>query len=118
MPKAVPDAPARYRAFLSALRRTANAELAFRQSGVNRSWAYWRRKRDADFARDWAAALAAGGEFHRQIGPLQQHFEANSRDFRDLCYVRRVNEGLVRVHAWTSVLHQQPSRGRCAPDAR
>ncbi len=62
MPKAVPDAPARYRAFLSALRRTANAELAFRQSGVNRSWAYWRRKRDADFARDWAAALAAGRE--------------------------------------------------------
>lgn len=62
MPKAVPDAPARYRAFLSALRRTANAELAFRQSGVNRSWAYWRRKRDADFARDWAAALMAGRE--------------------------------------------------------
>jgi hypothetical protein len=62
MPKPVPDAPARYRAFLRALRRTANAELAFRQSGVNRSWAYWRRKRDADFARDWAAALAAGRE--------------------------------------------------------
>ncbi len=62
MPRPVPDAPARYRAFLSALRRTANAELAFRQSGVNRSWAYWRRKRDADFARDWAGALAAGRE--------------------------------------------------------
>ena len=43
MPKAVSDAPARYRAFRSALRRTANAELAFVQSGVNRSWAYWRR---------------------------------------------------------------------------
>jgi hypothetical protein len=62
MPKPAPDAPARYRAFLSALRRTANAELAFRQSGVNRSWAYWRRKRDGHFARDWAAALAAGRE--------------------------------------------------------
>lgn len=62
MLKPVPDALARYRAFLSALRRTANAELAFRQSGVNRSWAYWRRKRDADFARDWAGALAAGRE--------------------------------------------------------
>lgn len=60
MPKPVPDAPARYRAFLSALRRTANAELALQQSGVNRSWAYWRRKRDMHFARDWAAALAAG----------------------------------------------------------
>ena len=62
MPKAVPDAPVRYRAFLTALRRTANAELAFVQSGVNRSWAYWRRKRDPDFARDWAAAVAAGRE--------------------------------------------------------
>jgi hypothetical protein len=56
------NAPARYRAFLSALRRTANAELAFAQSGVNRSWAYWRRKRDAVFARDWDAARAAGRE--------------------------------------------------------
>ena len=54
------DAPARCRAFLAALRRTANAELAFVQSGVNRSWAYWRRKRDPDFACDWAAAVATG----------------------------------------------------------
>lgn len=61
MAKAI-DAAARYRAFLSALRRTANAELAFAQSGVNRSWAYWRRRRDAGFAADWAAALAAGRE--------------------------------------------------------
>lgn len=92
MPKPVPDAPARYRAFLSALRRTANAELAFRQSGVNRSWAYWRRKCDADFSRDWAVALTVGWEFHRQIGPLQRNFEANSRDFRDLCHARRINQ--------------------------
>ena len=54
------DAPARCRALIAALRRTANAELAFVQSGVNRSWAYWRRKRDPEFARDWAAAVAAG----------------------------------------------------------
>jgi hypothetical protein len=92
MPKPVPDAPARYRAFLSALRRTANAEFAFRQSWVNRSWAYWRRQRDADFARIGAVALAMGQEFHRQIGPLQRNFEANSRDFRDLCYARRINQ--------------------------
>jgi hypothetical protein len=63
MLKPMPDAPARYRAFLTALRRTANAELAFRQSGVNRSWGYWRRKRDADLAGGLAAARVAGENF-------------------------------------------------------
>ena len=55
------DAPARCRALIAALRRTANAELAFVQLGVNRSWAYWWRKRDPEFTRDWAAAAVAAG---------------------------------------------------------
>ena len=59
------DIPVRYAAFLSALRDTANVTLAFEQSGVNRSWGYWRRRRDAAFAVRWDAVL---GEARAALG--------------------------------------------------
>jgi hypothetical protein len=50
--------PARRAAFLRALAATGNISLAAERANVSRSWAISMRARDADFARDCAAALA------------------------------------------------------------
>lgn len=44
-------------AFLRALAQSANATLAAEAAGVSHSRVYTWRRRDADFARDWATAL-------------------------------------------------------------
>ena len=45
---------------LAALARVANVRLALRETGISASWAYGRRRRDADFRARWRLALNAG----------------------------------------------------------
>ena len=100
---------AKGRAFLHVLADTCNVSEACRQSGLNMTVAYRRRKMDAQFRADWAQMLAIG--YARLEGVLlQRAFHGTQRvvtkrdgsEERMLEYPNQLGLQLLKMHRETA----------------
>ncbi len=100
--------------FLSAMARTANAELSAQMAGVDRTTAFGLRQRDPGFARDWARARdwgrarveAEGRPVHACGRPRAARAGEAPQDSRSLVVRHSKREGAQIVRAgegrWTA----------------